>query len=375
VKPVDVLILGGGPAGLATAIAAGCKGLSATLVDCAGPSIDKTCGEGLLPPAVAALAVLGVRTESLPGFPFKGIRFSDEKSSVEARFGGYGLGVRRDALHQALMERAAAAGVCLKWGARVSEIRQDGLCVDGEFQRCRWLIGADGQRSAVRKAAGLDPAKSANRLRYGFRRHFAMSPWSDVVEVYWGERVQLFVTPTGAEEICVVALTSDPRMRLDRALERFPHVAERLRKACAVSRETGAVTFFSRARRVARGNIALVGDASRSTDAISGQGIGLALREAIALADALAKGNLAAYSAEHARITQHPILMTRLLMLIDANATFRRAALRTLAQVPWLFSRLTALHSDGARGSQSKKMGPQIDGDAAIVAAKFCEHG
>jgi len=375
VKPVDVLIVGGGPAGLATGIAAGQKGLSAAVVDCTGPPINKTCGEGLLPAAVDALAELGVQVDSHPGFSFTGIRFSDEKSSVEARFtGGHGIGLRRDRLHKLLIERAEAAGVALRWSARVSEMRRDGLWIDGEFHRCRWLVGADGQRSAVRKLAGLDRGMRATRLRYGFRQHFAVAPWSDVVEVYWGDRLQLFITPTGAEEICVVALTSDPRVRLDRALERFPQVAARLRGACATSRETGGVTFFSRPRAVALGNIALVGDASRSIDAISGLGIGLALQEAIALAEAMSNGDVAAYAAEHARVTRYPVFVTRLLMLMDANAIFRRVALKTLARYPRLFSMLTAMHAGGAKFPQSERARRQTDGEAARAASRVWEH-
>lgn len=375
-KPVDVLILGGGPAGLATGIAARRKGLSATVVDCAGPPIDKTCGEGLLPAAVSALTELGIAVDSRLGVPFKGIRFSDENTSVEARFAcGYGVGLRRDELHRLLIDRAAAAGVSLRWGARVSEIQRDGLRIEGEFHQCRWLIGADGPRSAVRKAAGLDPARPAKLPRFGFRRHFAMAPWSEMVEVHWGERVQLFVTPTGAADVCVVALTSDPHLRLDRALERFPHIAARLRRARAVSRETGAVTFFSRARRVAWGNIALVGDASRSIDAISGQGLSMAFQEAVALAGAIANENLAEYQDAHARITKTPARITRLLMLMDANPPFRRAALKTLSSWPWLFSKLMSMHAGGARIAQGDETtASQLHSKPANLAGRFCEH-
>ncbi|HVB85781.1 MAG TPA: NAD(P)/FAD-dependent oxidoreductase [Candidatus Dormibacteraeota bacterium] len=374
-KPVDVVILGGGPAGLATGIAARRKGLSATVVDCAGPPIDKTCGEGLLPAAVSALAELGITLDPHLGIPFKGIRFSDEKSSAEARFAsGHGIGLRRDELHRMLVDRAAAAGVSLRWGARVSEIQRDGLRIEGEFHRCRWLIGADGHRSAVRKAAGLDPTRLARRLRFGFRRHFAVAPWSEMVEVYWGERVQLFITPTGAEDVCVVALTSDPHLRLDRALARFPRIAARLRRARAVGRETGAVTCFSRARRVAWGNIALVGDASRSIDAISGQGLSMAFQEAIALAGAMASGSLADYQSAHACVTNNPARMTRLLMLMHGNATFRRMALKTLSSCPWLFSTLMSIHAGGARVAHNDVMGQQLGGKVANLDDRLWEH-
>jgi len=375
VRPVDVLIVGGGPAGLATGIAVRRKGLSATVVDWAGPPVDKTCGEGLLPAAVSALVELGVPADSHLGFPFAGIQFSDDNSTVEARFAdGHGIGLRREVLHRLLIDRALAAGVSLRWGARVSEIQRDGLRIEGEFLPCRWLVGADGHRSAVRKAAALDSTRLAKRPRFGFRRHFAVAPWSEMVEVHWGERVQLFITPTGPANVCVVALTSDPHLRLDRAINLFPQIAARLRNARPASQETGGVTFFHRAHRVAWGNIALVGDASRSVDAISGQGLSMAFQQAIALAGALANENLPAYQYAHARITKTPARIARLLMLMHANATFRRAALRTLSNCPALFSMLMSMHAGGARIAQLDGTGAHLQGEEADLPCRFCEH-
>ncbi|MGH9715773.1 MAG: FAD-dependent oxidoreductase [Candidatus Acidiferrales bacterium] len=374
-KPVDVLIVGGGPAGLATAIAASRRGLSVAVVDYARPLIDKTCGEGLLPAAVSALGDLGIPIGSLPSFPFKGIRFTDQRSSVEERFAGRaGLGVRRRELHRLLIERAKAIGVTLWWGVRPSGIETRGTWLDGVFLPCRWLVGADGSQSEVRKLAGLGSTWRP-RTRFGFRRHFARRPWSDMVEVCWGDHAQLFITPTGAEEVCVVVLTSDPRFRLDRALEYFPRIASRLRGAPAVTRETGAATFASRARRVARGNIALVGDASCSVDAISGQGLSLAFQEALALTDAMAQENLAAYQAAHARITRNPVRVARLLTMMDACTPLRRSVLRIWSRYPSPFSKLTSVHAGSAdippRGEMISRQGD----DAAKLDGGVCEPG
>src|SRR4051794_19331605 len=93
----DIFIVGGGPAGLATAILARQKGLSVTVADHALPVIDKACGEGLLPDTVAAAQLLGLTFGREDTVPFRGIRFMgvDENVSVEADFpGGRGLGMR-----------------------------------------------------------------------------------------------------------------------------------------------------------------------------------------------------------------------------------------------------------------------------------------
>jgi|SRR5579872_284506 len=71
----DVFVIGGGPAGLAAAIAARRRGFEVVVADSAQPPIDKACGEGLMPDAVTALARLGVLATISHGFPFHGIRF------------------------------------------------------------------------------------------------------------------------------------------------------------------------------------------------------------------------------------------------------------------------------------------------------------
>ena len=97
VPETDVLVVGGGPAGLSAAIAARRKGFSVTLIDAAVPPIDKACGEGLMPDALRALADLGVEIPADAGFAFYGIRFLGEDVSVEAEFpSGFGLALRRE---------------------------------------------------------------------------------------------------------------------------------------------------------------------------------------------------------------------------------------------------------------------------------------
>src|SRR5438067_4743 len=88
----DVLVVGGGPAGLAAAIAARAKGFRVVVADCARPPIDKACGEGLMPEALDALGKLGVRIPAAIGLRFRGIRFLGAGASVEADFpGGWGI--------------------------------------------------------------------------------------------------------------------------------------------------------------------------------------------------------------------------------------------------------------------------------------------
>ena len=101
---------GGGPAGLASAIALRGAGYGVTVIDHAVPPIDKACGEGLMPDCIAALAQLGVCIPAGAGVPFNGIQFLGESSSVTADFpNGPGIGLRRVMLHQLLSSRASSA--------------------------------------------------------------------------------------------------------------------------------------------------------------------------------------------------------------------------------------------------------------------------
>jgi menaquinone-9 beta-reductase len=82
----DVFVIGGGPAGLAAAIAARQQGFHVVVADGAKPPIDKACGEALMPDAIAALEKLGVALSSADAFPVRGVRFLSSGLSAEAVF-------------------------------------------------------------------------------------------------------------------------------------------------------------------------------------------------------------------------------------------------------------------------------------------------
>jgi flavin-dependent dehydrogenase len=340
----DVVVIGGGPAGLATAIALRRKGLRVTVADGAAPPVDKPCGEGLLPDGLAALAQLGVAVPQSDGHVLAGIRFVSARGEFAARFpGALGRGIRRKVLHQHLIDAAEASGVEMLWRSPVSAICEEGAIVAGKLLPAKWIVGADGIRSRVRGWCGLVP-RVRSRARYAFRQHYLIKPWSDFMEVHWGRKAQAYVTPVDNDEVCVVLVSSEQQMKLERVAGECPQLANRLGNAIAVGAERGVVTVGQRLGKVYRGRVALVGDASGSVDAITGEGLSLSFHQALALAESISAQDLSGYQTAHRRLARTPTLMSRAMLALDGNFWLQDRVMRVLSGDPNLFQRLLSFH-------------------------------
>jgi len=340
---IDVLVIGGGPAGLAAAIAARLEGMSVMLAESRTPPVDKACGEGVMPDGVAILERLGVVLDPRSSFRFNGIRYIDGELEATARFrNGHGAGVRRIVLHEALARRAAGVGVGLRWGTPVDGLHPERALIGGRVVRARFVIGADGRTSRIRRALGLD--SPPRRRRAGVRRHYEVEPWHDLVEVHWSPVGEVFVTPVADRRICVAAIGEAPSLRLDEAVRRSPVLGARLAGARVVSEETGAGTDFRTGATVVRGRVALVGDAAGAVDAITGKGVALGLRQAVAVAAAMRHGDLDEYQAAYRRIMRLPNVMTAMMLAAGGRPRVRHVVLEALARFPALFPALLALH-------------------------------
>ena len=345
----DIFVVGGGPAGLAVAIAASQSGFRVMVADGAPPPIEKSCGEGMMPETCSALRALGVEINPAHGHRFSGIAFNQPGARVFADFPqGYGVGLRRLLLHEQLIARAERCGSQMLWKTPVSCIDADEVQLPSGKVRARWIVGADGHGSRVRRWSGLESAGPKTR-RYATRRHYGVKPWSKYVEVYWGSRAQVCVTPIGAEELCVVVMSESVEdASFANCFQELPELADRLAGAEISSRERGAVTSTRSLQRVQRGNVALVGDASGSVDAITGEGLRLAFQQAFALTDAMLTGTLDSYGRAHARLARHPMFMGDLMLWLGRNPRLRSRVVCSLCSNPALFARLLATHVGAA---------------------------
>ncbi|MFC7485708.1 NAD(P)/FAD-dependent oxidoreductase [Knoellia sp. CPCC 206453] len=327
----DLIVAGGGPIGLSTAMYAVRAGLDVGVREPRAGVIDKACGEGLMPGAVAALRDLDV---DLDGHPITGIRYVDGTRSAQARFRhGQGLGVRRTVLHDALTSRAEAVGIVPEQRP-VREVleRGDHLLVDGE--PTRYLIAADGLHSPVRRLLDLSGPPSRLR-RYGQRCHVEMEPWTSCVEVHWACVGEAYVTPVGAREVGIAVLTTE-RRSWDDLLTDFPLLVRRL-EGRSHSRPLGAGPLRQRSRQRVRGRVLLVGDASGYVDALTGEGIALGLAQARAAVEAIADDRPARYAGEWRRLGWRHDLLTHGLVSATSLSPVRHRIVHAAAVLPGVF--------------------------------------
>jgi flavin-dependent dehydrogenase len=330
---IDVLIAGGGPAGLATAIRCARAGLEVTVAEPRPGPVDKACGEGLMPAAVAGLAAIGVEPA---GRTLRGIRYLDERHRADGFFrGGPGLGVRRTELHAALSTAAKELGV-LVVPARVDGFAQDERCVRAAGLTARYLVAADGLHSAIRRACALDPPP-AGRARYGLRRHYRLAPWTSMVEVHWAAASEAYVTPV-ADDLVGVAILAGAGGDYDARLAAFPALRERLAGAEPASRVRGAGPLRQAVRHRVSGRVLLVGDASGYIDALTGEGISVALAQGAVLARCLRAGRPAAYEREWRRVSRKSRLLTAGLLWSRQQPPLARRIVPAAQRLPGLFT-------------------------------------
>ena len=316
-----------------------------------------------MPAGLVSLAELGVDLSAVPVRELEGVRYFDGEQMAQGRFTSRtGLGVRRLALHDVMLGAAEDAGVSCHWRVAIESAypSPNGWILESSSGRWQadWIVAADGLHSRLRRWSGL-AGREARWKRFGVRRHFAMEPWSRFVEVYWGDGCEAYVTPVADDLVGVAILWSGRKAGFDELIGQFSLLQSRLAGAETASTDRGAGPFRQSAKGTIRGNLALVGDAAGYVDAVTGEGLAIAFQEGLALAEALAAGDLRQFETAHRRIVRAPELLTRITLLLSRFPAFRPRVIRILAQDETLFSKLLAV--------QNRELSLARDGTRAML--------
>jgi menaquinone-9 beta-reductase len=369
-KNVDVLIIGGGPAGLASGIVFARSGLQTMVCERKNFPRDKPCGEGLMPTGVSYLHKLGASSFLGPDdyYSFTGIRYHAPSGRTAAGIfqEGFGWGIRRQTLSRVLATAArthSCLTLCEETLAYPIQRTQQNIIVrvGSEEVAARLLVGADGLNSIVRQWAGLQGPK-AKRLRWGVSQHFELSPWSNFVEVHWGNGIEAYITPLG-RNLTGAAFLWNPacykkvqggEYLLDSLLEPFPELKSKFNAASLKGTIQAVGPLQRNTSSTIANRVLLVGDASGYVDAITGEGISLALAQALSLEKtvvpilkkdipSLNVGHLADYALLNKRLQRNYRFFTDLAMVLSGRPKLTGFAINLLRAYPQLFQRLVTL--------------------------------
>ena len=312
--PVDVLIVGAGPAGAASAILLARSGARVALVDRAHFPRPKPCSEFMSPEGARVLSRLGVleRLEQLDSEPLDGLTVHAPRGSrltglfalaTVAPWRSTGLSIQRSQLDAELVRAASARGVAVHEGlAFTGLLRQDGAVTGAVFRdargvphsvRARLTIGADGLRSRVARQIGIQ--RHGRFRRYAFVAHMHnVNCAQRQAEMFVHDRGYTGINPVGGglANVALVVPAEDARLARGDAAAFFlsrcradPAVRERLLGATLADQVHVTGPFDVHASRVIADGVALVGDAADFFDPFTGDGIVSALRGAELLAE------------------------------------------------------------------------------------------
>ena len=339
---MNILIAGGGIAGFNCALRLLRAGHQVTLAEKQRGTIDKVCGEGILPFGVNLLREVGLREEvARAGFPFHELAYQLNNQRISAGFpdGQFGIGIERSRLDQIFRSACLQHEDFRLWeGKKVGP--EDGR----RFDR---VIAADGIHSQWGKGQGRSVLPS-KRLGLRFR---LQQPPVPRVQVHFFRGCEIYLTPTD-ENTQSVAFLVDPEKLAIRGGE----LSEWAK--CFFRKNFPAYAHLPLQGLATRGPIAsrpkgaepcvhLIGDAFRAFDPISGAGMSFAL-----LCGKLAVENLddpRAYAQALRPALRSINEFTNMVLFFRGGGLKTRLMMRQLGKSPATFSRLLSLHNGEAR--------------------------
>lgn len=381
--PVEVVVVGAGPAGLGVAVSLAARGREVLVLDRATFPRDKVCGDFMGPGAVAALGRLGLLAALSPSVarPLAGMRLTVARAPapVVGRYDAAhrGLAACRRDLDAALLAAVRARGVRVLEGVQVTDLLRDrGGAVAGIRAlrdrapvevRARLVVGADGRHSVVARRLGLVRPLRAGHGRFAVRAFvadpMALPPGAaGLGEMHLGEAglyCGVSALPDGRASVCFVTDAGRlPRGRealgvwYDAQVAGFPAVAARLAGARRVSDVEALGPLEVRVAGAVADGVLLVGDAAGFFDPLTGEGMQAALRGAELAAEtagrALAAGDvragaLAGYVRARRRDLAPRVWLDRLVQGVVPRPRLAACLARRLAARPAAADRLVRL--------------------------------
>jgi menaquinone-9 beta-reductase len=353
---IDVAIVGGGPAGAATACRLAGAGRAVLLIEKSAGPHHKVCGEFLSGETCDHLARLGIDARTLGAVPIGAFALRSDARERVIALPFPALSLSRFRLDEALLARAAELGadVCRGAAVRAIERERDGWrirCGDDSVVDCRRLVLATGKH-AIRGAEDV-----RDRSMVGFKIHLAPAP--EVARALAG-RVELFLigggyaglepVEDGVANLCLV-LPSAEVGRLDPgwpALAAFLSarslpLAERLTGATPVWGKPLAVVcpagghLPARAPDGSHDGLFRVGDRLAHIPPFTGDGLAIALATAALAAAHIARGDTSAAYDDAARcMIAPPIRRARAVAWLAGHDTGRAMLSRVARHAPGL---------------------------------------
>lgn len=354
-ESVQILVVGAGPAGSATAITAARRGLDVLLVDKATFPRDKTCGDGLTTGALRLLEGLGVDVPALGGYAHVRetvlVSPSGRHVSLPLPLDGEHSGVvAREELDAALLDRARAEGAGVREGVGLASLhRAEGTCqaelADGSVIDADYVVAADGHWSAVRRH--LDPGAEPDLgTWHAFRQYF--EGVGDVRQWVLFERDLLpgyawvFPLPDGRANVgCGVlrgpGTTGRALNALWENLLTRPVLRDILGSRARPLDDHRAWPIPTRVRNLTDGRVLYVGDAAGVVDPMTGEGIAQAIETGMLAAEAIAAGGDVAtrYRRSVDRSIGRDLRFAGVLHRILRSPIGARIAIRTAGTSAW----------------------------------------
>jgi geranylgeranyl reductase family protein len=360
---VDVVIVGGGPAGAAAAITHARGGRTVRVIDKATFPRDKICGDGLTTGALRLLEDLGLTPDAVASWQPVDDVVVASPSGRSVTFplprdaGTYAVVARRADLDAALLDVARSAGAEVCDGHALTGARQDGAGVTLEAEglaptRARFAIGADGMWSPLRKQLGAATPGYLGEW-HAFRQYFTnVSPRAARELFVWFEADLLpgyawsFPLPGGGANVGFgiqrggkVERVQDMKDLWPQILER-PHIREVLGPDAVAEGPHRAWPIPARIDDVqlTAGRALFIGDAAAATDAMTGEGIGQALLTGVLAAEAILAGgdDAAAVARRYERATERALVADHKMSLLLIRALKHRKGARAGVRIAGL---------------------------------------